>query len=140
LAQPTIHKMKKKYALVLISIILIISFFDWYEHTHRKNSLFEAYPLKWLMYTYASCILLIIATIVFNLLLKNLIKHNYIKEIVALFLGFLTFQLSGNYIRQITVPEIPLHFNFNLLPILIILLLYSVFYFIFYYFFERKHK
>jgi hypothetical protein len=132
--------MKNKYGLFLISLILIISFFDWYEHISRENSLFETYPLKWLFYTYASCFVLIISTILFNLVLKPFIKYRYLKEILALLLGFITFQLSGNYIQRLTVPEIPLQFNFNVMPTLIVLLLYSILYFGFYYFFEIKKK
>jgi hypothetical protein len=132
--------MKNKYGLFLISLILIISFFDWYEHISRQNSLFETYPLKWLLYTYASCFVLIICTILFNLVLKPFIKYRYLKEILALLLGFITFQLSGNYIQRLTVPEIPLQFNFNVMPTLIVLLVYNILYFGFHYFFEIKKK
>jgi hypothetical protein len=133
-------KDEKKYALFLISLILIISFFDWYEHISRKNSLFETYPLKWLLYTYTSCFVLIISTLFFNLVLKTFIKFRYLKEILALLIGITTFQLTGNHIKQITVPEIELHFHFNFIPIAVILILYSVIYFAFNYFIERKQK
>jgi hypothetical protein len=131
---------KTKYLIFWIVFALVFASIDWYEHISREGQSFEKYPLRWGIYSLVRCLVLILFTIAYNLLLKEFIKHRYSKEIIAFLMGMFTVQQFGPLMNRFIIPELNLIYNANYLNYIWSIACYSFIYFILYFLRNKKNE
>jgi hypothetical protein len=141
-----ILKSKRNYLLIWAALGLVLCTLDYYDHISRNNQIFEHFKIRWLLFSVVSFIVLFSSIIIFNLSLNKIIKHHnlkYLKEIISLFLGVGLYQFLGQWINQLIIPEVKLHFKFDVFTYFIAGIIYTLVYIVYNHlsiFFKSKLK
>lgn len=112
----------------IITLLIVYTIYDYFEHIGRSGSSFEEHPLYWLLFTIAVVLSFILVVIGIKKGLENITKHKILLiEIlsigawIALYLIFI-----GPLINKLFWPFSELYFSFSFGPFFIILTCYFI--------------
>ncbi len=116
-----------KYPLSYLFILLFgFTTYDYFNHINRSGSVFEKYPLHWLLFSVAAFLSFVLTVLFFKYLLQRFFQRsNLIIEVIAIGLWIVLYLLViGPILDKLFWPYGDLQFNFKLGPFVIIMVIY----------------
>lgn len=112
----------------LISIVVLYSIYDYFEHIGRKSSTFEEHPWYWLMFNIGAILSFIVVVFLVKYGAQRILeKNNLVVEVLAIGIWLVLYiTLLGPFIDQLFWPFDDLSFRFKFGPVFIILIAYFV--------------
>lgn len=112
----------------IITLLVVYTVYDYFEHVGRSGSSFEEHPIYWLLFTSTVVLSFIFVVIGVKIGLEKITKHKFLLiEIlsigtwIALYLTFI-----GPLINKLFWPFDDLYFSFSFGPFFIILSCYFI--------------
>lgn len=123
-----IKKLIKHPTAYLMSIVVIYSVYDYFEHVGRSDSTFEEHPWYWLLFSISAVLSLIVIVLLVKNIIQRILKHkNLVIEVTAIGIWLaLYISILGPIINKLFWPFDNLYFSFNFGPFFIILIGYFV--------------
>jgi hypothetical protein len=123
-----IKKLLKYPIAYLISIVVIYSVYDYFEHIGRSGSTFEEHPWYWLLFNVTAILsFVLIVLLVKKIIQKIFNQKSLIIEVTAIGIWLLLYiSIVGPLIDKLFWPFDDLHFSFRFGPFIIILIGYFI--------------
>ena len=123
-----IKKLFKYPIAYLMTLVVIYSVYDYFEHIGRSGSTFEEHPWYWLLFSTTVILSLILVVLFIKMILERLINQkNIVIEVMALGVWLaLYLSILGPLINTLFWPFDDLYFSFNFGPFFIILIGYFI--------------
>ena len=123
-----IKKLLKYPIAYLISIVVIYSVYDYFEHIGRSGSTFEEHPWYWLLFNVSAIFSFVIIVLFVKKSFQKIFKQkSLVIEVTAVGVWLLLYISSlGPFIDKVFWPFDNLHFMFSFGPVFIVLMAYFI--------------
>ena len=123
--------MKKifKYPIsYLITIVILYSVYDYFDHVLRPGSTFEAHPWYWLLFSVSAVLsFVLVVLLIKNLLQRSFNLKNLLIEVVAIGIWLVLYiSILGPFLDKLFWPYGDLSFKLKFGPVFIILIAYFI--------------